>query len=63
MNVVQIMKYNSLGLTLIGLELMHLLVVYFRWKGENVATYEVANVLTKLGFIHDANVYGVEVPG
>ncbi|XP_045156369.2 long-chain fatty acid transport protein 2-like isoform X2 [Mercenaria mercenaria] len=35
----------------------------FRWKGENVATYEVSNVLTKLDVIHDANVYGVEVPG
>lgn len=35
----------------------------FRWKGENVATYEVSNVLTKLDIIHDANVYGVEIPG
>lgn len=35
----------------------------FRWKGENVATYEVSNVLTKLDVIHDANVYGVEIPG
>ncbi|KAL5004250.1 hypothetical protein ScPMuIL_017706 [Solemya velum] len=35
----------------------------FRWKGENVATYEVANVLSKLDFIHDANVYGVKIPG
>ncbi|XP_052795945.1 long-chain fatty acid transport protein 2-like [Mya arenaria] len=35
----------------------------FRWKGENVATYEVSNILTKLSCIHDANVYGVEVPG
>ena len=35
----------------------------YRWKGENVATYEVANVMTKLAVIHDANVYGVEIPG
>jgi hypothetical protein len=35
----------------------------FRWKGENVATYEVSNVLTKLNVIHDANVYGVEISG
>lgn len=35
----------------------------FRWKGENVSTNEVANVLTGLPFIQDANVYGVEVPG
>ncbi|XP_060561812.1 long-chain fatty acid transport protein 2-like [Ruditapes philippinarum] len=35
----------------------------FRWKGENVATYEVSNVLTKLDVIHDANVYGVEISG
>ncbi|KAL4227803.1 hypothetical protein ACF0H5_013240 [Mactra antiquata] len=35
----------------------------FRWKGENVATYEVSNVLSKLDIIHDANVYGVQIPG
>ncbi|XP_053405494.1 long-chain fatty acid transport protein 5-like isoform X2 [Mercenaria mercenaria] len=35
----------------------------FRWRGENVATYEVSNVLAKLDVIHDANVYGVEIPG
>ena len=34
-----------------------------RWKGENVSTTEVSNVLTDLDFIHDANVYGVIVPG
>ncbi|BFY97261.1 hypothetical protein BsWGS_00301 [Bradybaena similaris] len=35
----------------------------FRWKGENVSTTEVANAITALKFVHDANVYGVEVPG
>ncbi|XP_064607708.1 long-chain fatty acid transport protein 2-like [Liolophura sinensis] len=35
----------------------------FRWKGENVSTLEVANTLTRLDFILDANVYGVKVPG
>lgn len=35
----------------------------FRWKGENVSTNEVGNVLSSLNFIHDANVYGVAVPG
>lgn len=35
----------------------------FRWKGENVSTQEVANVLSTLDFILDANVYGVEIPG
>ncbi|KAK7484499.1 hypothetical protein BaRGS_00024255 [Batillaria attramentaria] len=35
----------------------------FRWKGENVSTTEVANVITSLDFIHDANVYGVKIPG
>ncbi|KAL3865947.1 hypothetical protein ACJMK2_043291 [Sinanodonta woodiana] len=35
----------------------------FRWKGENVSTYEVADVMTGLDFIQDANVYGVEIPG
>ncbi|XP_033749915.1 very long-chain acyl-CoA synthetase-like [Pecten maximus] len=35
----------------------------FRWKGENVSTNEVANMLTGLDFIQDANVYGVHIPG
>lgn len=38
-------------------------VYLIRWKGENVSTNEVANVLTGLPFIQDANVYGVEIPG
>ncbi|KAL4613304.1 very long-chain acyl-CoA synthetase-like isoform X1 [Arapaima gigas] len=33
----------------------------FRWKGENVATTEVSDILTMLDFIAEANVYGVEV--
>lgn len=35
----------------------------FRWKGENVSTTEVSSTLSELGFIHDAVVYGVNVPG
>lgn len=35
----------------------------FRWKGENVATNEVGDVLSKFDGIDMANVYGVEVPG
>jgi acyl-CoA synthetase (AMP-forming)/AMP-acid ligase II len=35
----------------------------YRWKGENVATSEVAVVLTHAPSIREANVYGVEVPG
>jgi len=35
----------------------------FRWKGENVATSEVAEVLSVFPGIREANVYGVEVPG
>lgn len=35
----------------------------YRWKGENVATSEVALVLTHAPSIREANVYGVEVPG
>ncbi|XP_053479784.1 solute carrier family 27 member 2a [Ictalurus furcatus] len=35
----------------------------FRWKGENVATTEVADILIMLDFIEEANVYGVKVPG
>ncbi|KAB1281006.1 Long-chain fatty acid transport protein 6 [Camelus dromedarius] len=35
----------------------------FRWKGENVATTEVADIIGMLDFIQEANVYGVAVPG
>jgi fatty-acyl-CoA synthase len=35
----------------------------FRWKGENVATSEVAGVITDFPGIVEANVYGVHVPG
>ena len=43
--------------------MLEIYYVYFRWKGENVSTTEVSNVLADLDFIHDANVYGVTVPG
>ncbi|XP_061553722.1 long-chain fatty acid transport protein 6 isoform X1 [Phycodurus eques] len=35
----------------------------FRWKGENVATTEVAQTLGSVDFIQEVNVYGVEIPG
>src|SRR5215471_10404716 len=35
----------------------------FRWKGENVATSEVAETLSVFPGVKEANVYGVEVPG
>ena len=35
----------------------------FRWKGENVATSEVAEVLSVIDGIKEANVYGVQIPG
>ena len=35
----------------------------FRWKGENVATTEVAHVLSDVPDISDVTVYGVSVPG
>ena len=34
-----------------------------RWRGENVSTLEVSNVLNKLDAIQDTNIYGVEIPG
>ena len=34
----------------------------FRWKGENVSTGEVAEVLSRALGVREANVYGVEVP-
>ncbi|XP_034048557.1 long-chain fatty acid transport protein 6 [Thalassophryne amazonica] len=35
----------------------------FRWKGENVATTEVAEIFGLVDFIQEVNVYGVKVPG
>jgi fatty-acyl-CoA synthase len=35
----------------------------FRWKGENVATSQVAEVLSVYPSVREANVYGVRVPG
>ncbi|XP_045922194.1 long-chain fatty acid transport protein 6 isoform X1 [Micropterus dolomieu] len=35
----------------------------FRWKGENVSTTEVSEVLGLLAFIQEASVYGVAIPG
>ncbi|KAG8456221.1 hypothetical protein GDO86_002134 [Hymenochirus boettgeri] len=34
----------------------------FRWKGENVATTEVSDIIGMLTFIQEANVYGVPIP-
>lgn len=35
----------------------------FRWKGENVSTNEVADILDAFPGVSEANVYGVEIPG
>jgi len=35
----------------------------FRWKGENVATSEVAEAITAFAAIAEANVYGISIPG
>lgn len=35
----------------------------FRWKGENVSTSEVSEVVAQVDDILEANVYGVSVPG
>ncbi|XP_067293202.1 hsFATP2a_ACSVL_like domain-containing protein [Pseudorasbora parva] len=35
----------------------------FRWKGENVATTEVADILMMVDCVEEANVYGVKVEG
>ncbi|XP_004835483.1 very long-chain acyl-CoA synthetase [Heterocephalus glaber] len=35
----------------------------FRWKGENVATTEVADIMGLVEFVQEVNVYGVPVPG
>jgi len=35
----------------------------FRWKGENVSTTEVENIIDGSGLVEEAIVYGVEIPG
>ncbi len=35
----------------------------FRWKGENVSTFEIAEALTSIPGVVDATAYGVTVPG
>ena len=35
----------------------------FRWKGENVATSEVAEAISVFPGVREANIYGVRVPG
>ncbi|XP_028968982.1 long-chain fatty acid transport protein 4 [Galendromus occidentalis] len=35
----------------------------FRWKGENVSTTEVEDVISKYADLSDSVVYGVEIPG
>lgn len=35
----------------------------FRWKGENVSTTEVENIIDGSGMVEEAIVYGVEIPG
>ena len=39
------------------------ITIYYRWKGENVSTTEVSNLLTGIDFVEDACVYGVAIPG
>ncbi|MFE8072217.1 long-chain-acyl-CoA synthetase [Marinobacteraceae bacterium S3BR75-40.1] len=35
----------------------------FRWKGENVSTTELENIIDGSGMVEEAIVYGVEIPG
>jgi fatty-acyl-CoA synthase len=35
----------------------------YRWKGENVATSEVSEVITSFGNVREATVYGIAIPG
>lgn len=35
----------------------------YRWKGENVSTQEVGEQLTMVPWVHEATVYGIQIPG
>jgi citronellyl-CoA synthetase len=35
----------------------------FRWKGENVSTNEIGEIINTHADIHMSNIYGVEIPG
>ena len=35
----------------------------FRWKGENVSTSEVEDVITSIALVDHSSVYGVQIPG
>lgn len=35
--------------------------IFNRWKGENVATLEVAEIIGMMDFVQEVNVYGVSV--
>lgn len=41
----------------------YICIIKYRWKGENVATTEVADHLVMVDCVEEANVYGVKVPG
>ena len=60
-------RYHSLLCTSLSrhilAEFILFIVLTCRWKGENVSTIEVSNVVSDLSWIEDGNVYGVEVPG
>lgn len=51
-------------MVIIGMDVTNVLIILLhRWKGENVSTTEVSEVLGVLDFIQEANVYGVTVQG
>ena len=39
------------------------MLTIFRYKGENVSTQEVSNLINDLDIVSDSAVYGVSVPG
>ena len=47
----------------IHIEIMTIDCLFSRWKGENVSTTEVADVLGLIDGIQEVIVYGVSVPG
>ncbi len=42
--------------------MLYIIISTPRWKGENVSTIEVSNIIAQIEWIEDANLYGIKIP-